>query len=202
MKSARPLPWVYPSRAALPLGAGGAAPPSSWAGRASLLGGRSGRHQPSGRPPRARAARLATDRAARGVLAVASGGGPAAEPAQGAGGRAEGSRRYVRRGEKVVIKPNCAWDRTPEQAANTDPELVGELVRICLAAGAASVVVADSTCHDPGRSFVRSGIGPAAERAGARALPTRTRAATTDLDLGGTLLGVWPVLRALRKPTA
>ena len=32
----------------------------------------------------------------------------------------------VRPGDRVAVKPNCAWDRKPSQAANTDPELVGE----------------------------------------------------------------------------
>ena len=71
------------------------------------------------------------------------------------------------RGDKVAIKPNAAWDRTPEQAANTNPEVVGEFVRECLAAGAASVVVLDNTCHNAKRAFDRSGIGGAALAAGA-----------------------------------
>ncbi len=76
------------------------------------------------------------------------------------------SNAFVKPGERVAIKPNCAWDRTPEQAANTDPELIGELVRQCLSAGAASVIVVDNSCHDPGRAFTRSGIETAARDAG------------------------------------
>jgi len=32
-----------------------------------------------------------------------------------------GMGRFVKRGERVVIKPNIGWNRTPEQAANTNP---------------------------------------------------------------------------------
>jgi uncharacterized protein (DUF362 family) len=47
-----------------------------------------------------------------------------------------GIRRFVSRQDVVVLKPNIAWDRTPEQAANTNPELVAEVVRQCWQAGA------------------------------------------------------------------
>jgi uncharacterized protein (DUF362 family) len=107
-----------------------------------------------------------------------------------------GIEQFVRPGERVAIKPNCAWDRRPEQAANTDPELIGELVRICLGAGAAGVVVLDSTCHDAQRSFERSGIAKAVREAGGRTAH-QDSAASVRLDLGGTRLGPWDVLEPL-----
>jgi len=166
-------------------------------GAGITLGGRTGRHEPPA-PSDAPVPRdWRTDRASRRILAVASGGGPAAN-LQRALAAAGGIEAYVRRGEKVVIKPNCAWDRTPEQAANTDPDLVAALVRICLAAGAASVVVADSTCHDPDRSFERSGIARAARAAGA-AVEHQSSGGVVRLDLGGTVLGPWDVLKSVAE---
>ena len=47
-----------------------------------------------------------------------------------------GITRFIRPGDHVVLKPNIAWDRTPEQAANTNPVIVAEVVRQCLSAGA------------------------------------------------------------------
>ena len=82
-----------------------------------------------------------------------------------------GIERFVRRGERVLIKPNVGWDRLPEQAANTDPDVVAELVRLCRGAGAARVVVADISCNDPRRCFARSAIGPRASEAGAEVIP-------------------------------
>ena len=81
-----------------------------------------------------------------------------------------GMEAFVRKGDLVLVKPNVGWDRLPEQAANTDPKVVAELVRACRAAGAAKVVVADLSCNDPKRCFTRSGIRAAAEEAGAEVL--------------------------------
>jgi uncharacterized protein (DUF362 family) len=105
-----------------------------------------------------------------------------------------GIARFVKPGERVTIKPNVGWDRTPAQAANTNPELVGEMVLLCLGAGAKEVVVADITCNDPRRCFLRSGIREAAEKAGARViLPTDEDC--VEIDLGGKILTRWPVAK-------
>ncbi len=105
-----------------------------------------------------------------------------------------GIRRFVRPGERVTIKPNVGWDRTPEQAANTNPYLVAEMVQQCLAAGASKVIVTDVTCNDVRRTFVRSGIREAVEAAGGEILLPREED-FIDVAIGGELLGVWPVLR-------
>ena len=105
-----------------------------------------------------------------------------------------GIKRFISPGEKVTVKPNVGWDRLPKQGANTNPELVAEMVRLCLSAGAAEVIVTDVTCNDARRTFLRSGIKEAAEKAGARViLPTEDDFVMTDL--GGELLTVWPVLK-------
>jgi uncharacterized protein (DUF362 family) len=74
-----------------------------------------------------------------------------------------GMKSFVSRGDVVVLKPNIGWDRTPEQAANTDPEFVVAVAGMCLAAGAKSVLVFDRTCNDPRRCYVNSGIKDAVE---------------------------------------
>jgi len=105
-----------------------------------------------------------------------------------------GIGRFVKPGEKVTIKPNIGWDRTPEQAANTNPILVSHMVRLCLEAGASQVIVTDISCNDPRRCFLRSGIRDAAEKAGATVLLPRDEDFLTT-DLSGNMLEVWPVLR-------
>jgi len=105
-----------------------------------------------------------------------------------------GIRRFVQPGERVVVKPNVGWDRTPAQGANTNPVLVGEMVRLCLEAGAGAVMVTDVSCNDPRRSFLRSGIREAGEGAGASVeLPAEEDFAETNL--GGVVLRDWQVLR-------
>ncbi len=105
-----------------------------------------------------------------------------------------GIGRFVHQGERVVVKPNVGWDRTPAQGANTNPALVSEMVRLCLGAGAAQVTVADVSCNDPRRSFLRSGIREAGESAGARVmLPAEEDFG--EVEMGGVVLPRWEVLR-------
>jgi len=104
-----------------------------------------------------------------------------------------GMGRFVSRGDRVVVKPNLSWDRTPAQAANTNPEVVAEVVRLCLAAGAREVVVTDVSVHEPRRVFERSGVGPAARQAGAAVVLPAERL-FKEVDLRGEVLRVWPVL--------
>jgi uncharacterized protein (DUF362 family) len=104
-----------------------------------------------------------------------------------------GMRRFIARGDVVLVKPNIGWDRTPEQAANTNPDVVAEIVRQCSNAGAKRVVVSDVSCNDPRRCFQRSGIAEAARRAGADVvLPDPAR--FKEVDLQGEVLRAWPVL--------
>jgi uncharacterized protein (DUF362 family) len=124
-------------------------------------------------------------------VTVIQGGEPRALVAQ-AFENLGGVRRFVSRGDVVVIKPNIAWDRTPEQAANTNPEVVAEVVRQCWQAGAKRVIVTDVSCNEPRRCFQRSGIQAAARAEGAEVVlpdPQRFR----EVDMGGVVLKVWPV---------
>lgn len=82
-----------------------------------------------------------------------------------------GIEKYVKKGQKVVIKPNIGWDRTPELAGNTNPELVSALIKKCLAAGAEKVTVFDHTCDNWQKCYESSGIEKAAKAAGAIVMP-------------------------------
>ncbi|HXY10008.1 MAG TPA: DUF362 domain-containing protein [Terriglobales bacterium] len=104
-----------------------------------------------------------------------------------------GIQRFVGRSDIVVVKPNIGWDRTAEQAANTNPRIVAEIVRQCWNAGAKKVMVSDVSCNEPHRCFQRSGIAEAAGREGAEVIlpdPARFK----DVDLEGEVLRQWPVL--------
>jgi uncharacterized protein (DUF362 family) len=104
-----------------------------------------------------------------------------------------GMRRFVARGDVVVVKPNIGWDRAPEQAANTNPLLVAEVVRLCHDAGAKRVIVTDVSCNDARTCFERSGIAAAARDAGAEViLPEERR--FKEVNLAGDVLTAWPVL--------
>jgi uncharacterized protein (DUF362 family) len=124
-------------------------------------------------------------------LTVVQGGEPAALVARALFDLG-GISRFVGRKDVVVIKPNIAWDRTPEQAANTNPEAVAELVRQCLQAGAKRVIVTDVSCNEPRRCFHRSGIQDAAHAAGAEVI-LPDPALFREVDIGGVVLKTWPV---------
>ena len=79
-----------------------------------------------------------------------------------------GMKRFVKKGDKVTIKPNIGWDKTPEMGANTNPELVAAIVKDCFAAGASSVSVFDHTCDEWEGAYKNSGIVDAASKAGAK----------------------------------
>jgi uncharacterized protein (DUF362 family) len=106
-----------------------------------------------------------------------------------------GMKRFVSRGEIVLVKPNIGWDRTPEQAANTNPDVVAEIVRQCLQSGAKRVIVTDVSCNEARRCFQRSGIAAAAQAAGAEVIlpePSRFK----EVDLQGEVLTKWQVFDA------
>jgi uncharacterized protein (DUF362 family) len=103
-----------------------------------------------------------------------------------------GMSRFISRQDVVVIKPNIAWDRTPEQAANTNPDVVAELVRQCWQAGAKRVIVTDVSCNEARRCFHRSGIQAAALAEHAEVIlpdPELFR----EVEMGGVVLKSWPV---------
>jgi uncharacterized protein (DUF362 family) len=103
-----------------------------------------------------------------------------------------GIHRFVSRADVVLVKPNIGWDRTPEQAANTNPLIVAEIVRQCWNAGAKKVIVTDVSCNEPRRCFQRSGIADAARSEGAEViLPDLSR--FKDVDLQGEVLREWQV---------
>lgn len=107
-----------------------------------------------------------------------------------------GMARFISRGDIVAIKPNIGWDRTPAQAANTNPLVVRALVRHVLDAGASQVIVTDASCNDARRSFQRSGIWRAAHEVGGTVvLPSEHR--FRSMRLRGELLTDWPVYKPL-----
>ena len=77
-----------------------------------------------------------------------------------------GIAAFVKPGSRVVVKPNIGWDRKPEQAANTHPDVVKALVQLALGAGAAQVQVFDRTCNEQRRCYANSGIQAAVESLG------------------------------------
>jgi uncharacterized protein (DUF362 family) len=79
-----------------------------------------------------------------------------------------GMQRFVKKGQWVIIKPNiCVSNRAYEQAATSNPWVVGALVKLCLDAGASKVQVMDFPFGGkPATAYVKSGIQEQVEMAG------------------------------------
>ena len=100
-------------------------------------------------------------------LAVARGESPA-ELTRRAVEALGGMQRFVKTGNDVIIKPNMCTDyHTFEYAVTTNPEVVADLVRQCLAAGARRVRVMDAPFGgSPESAYRKSGIADAVTAAG------------------------------------
>ncbi|MFZ5946728.1 MAG: DUF362 domain-containing protein [Stygiobacter sp.] len=82
-----------------------------------------------------------------------------------------GIKNFVKKNQKVLIKPNIGWDTSPERGANTNPKLVAQVIKHCFDAGAKEVYVFDHTCDDWKRSYSNSGIEKAVKDAGGTIVP-------------------------------
>jgi uncharacterized protein (DUF362 family) len=106
-----------------------------------------------------------------------------------------GIGRFVKKGERVLLKPNAAFARVPEQGVNTNPVLVGEMTRQCKIAGASDIIVTDNGgARNPQRVFSRSGIKDAVEQNGGRIVILGDDD-FLEADLDGRLITTWPVLK-------
>jgi uncharacterized protein (DUF362 family) len=103
-----------------------------------------------------------------------------------------GMKRFVGKGDTIWIKPNIGWNRRPELAANTNPDVVGTLVRMCLEAGAKTVKVGDHPCHPARQAYRNSGIAKAVEAAGGQMIYLDQKR-FKEMPLEGEYLKEWPV---------
>jgi len=94
-----------------------------------------------------------------------------------------GIDQFVTKGDVVMIKPNIAFVRTPQQAGCTNPEVVSSLVKLCLKAGAKEVRVMDNPVNLARDTYQKSGIEKAAKEAGARVIyPESDRLQSVSID--------------------
>ncbi len=103
-------------------------------------------------------------------LVAVSGGGPVEMFKEGIKALG-GMEKFVKKGQTVVVKPNIGWAKRPDMAADTNPELVAEIVKSCFGAGAKTIYVFDHTCNNWKTCYNLSGIQAAAETAGAQVMP-------------------------------
>jgi uncharacterized protein (DUF362 family) len=78
-----------------------------------------------------------------------------------------GMKKFVSNQDIVMIKPNIGWNRTVEQGACTNPEVLKAIIEEALNSGAKKVIVMDHPCHKAADTYRRSGIQAMSRKAGA-----------------------------------
>ncbi|MCJ7525813.1 MAG: DUF362 domain-containing protein [Candidatus Aminicenantes bacterium] len=105
-----------------------------------------------------------------------------------------GMGKIISRGDVVMVKPNIGWNRTVEQAACTNPEVLRALIELAFNAGAKKVVIMDNTCHKAEDCYQRSGIEAMAKKLGADVrYCDETRLVAHNFK--GEYLSKWPVFK-------
>jgi uncharacterized protein (DUF362 family) len=105
-----------------------------------------------------------------------------------------GIESFVGKKDRVLLKVNAAFASPPMLSATTHPDVVSEMTRLCLQAGASTVVVTDNPINDPNSCFALSGIMDAARGAGAALFLPHPGAFRTLSVPNARLIRSWPVL--------
>lgn len=69
-----------------------------------------------------------------------------------------GISRFVKKGQRVLLKPNMSFARTPDFSASTHPLVVATVAQACVEAGAQQVLVIDHTLQRAELCLERTGI--------------------------------------------
>lgn len=100
-----------------------------------------------------------------------------------------GMKAFVKKGQKVIVKPNIGWDVSPERAGNTNPRLVKRIIEHCYNAGAKEVYVFDNTCDNWSKCYATSGIERAVKDAGGKIAPGSSESYYHNVSIkGGVVL--------------
>lgn len=111
---------------------------------------------------------------------------------------AGGIDRYIKKNDVVAIKPNMAWARAPQYAANTNPIVVAEVVDLCYKAGAKEVYVSDNPCDNARSVFTLSEIPKYAEDAKAKVFIPQGRH-FKEMNINGRFVKEWSVFELYKS---
>jgi uncharacterized protein (DUF362 family) len=112
-----------------------------------------------------------------------------------------GIKRFVKKGDNVILKPNIGPAiRSYEYAATTNPWVLATLTKLCLEAGAAKVRVMDRPFAGTAESgFAVSGIKEQVEKAGGQIeIMSKFKFISTDIPLGKDI-SKWDIYEDILK---
>jgi uncharacterized protein (DUF362 family) len=108
-----------------------------------------------------------------------------------------GIEKFIKPGDRVLLKVNAAFASPPILSATTNPDLIAEVARLCLQVGASDVVVSDNPINDSESCFSLTGIGEAARSAGARVIIPKASYFRSITLPGARLIRDCPVMYTL-----
>jgi len=114
-----------------------------------------------------------------------------------------GISRFLKKGQRVILKPNMSFSRTPEFGATTHPLVVATVAQACIDAGAQQVLILDHTLHRAELSLERTGIREACKNIpGAHVLALQERKFFQEIKIpqGKVLERVEVMKELLDKP--
>lgn len=113
-----------------------------------------------GEPPRdlPRLPAFNMERNATDVQFAVAHGSDAQAMVRAAAGELGGIEKFIRKGDKVILKPNVAFDRPPKLGATTSPETLAAVARLVHEAGASEIRILDNPINSPEGCFTKSGI--------------------------------------------
>lgn len=136
------------------------------------------------------------ERSATDVVFAAARGDEVEAMVRAAIGELGGIEKFIRRGDKVIIKPNVAFDRPPKLGATTSPEVLGAVARLVRDAGASEIRILDNPINQPEGCFTKSGIKAAVAEL-ANEMPVKLvmphASQFETIRIGGPVLGDWPM---------
>lgn len=75
-----------------------------------------------------------------------------------------GIETFVKKGSRVIIKPNLSFASPPERATTTNPDVITAVMKLCLDAGAKQVLVVDHPLQDAEIISSRTALAEAVRR--------------------------------------
>lgn len=102
-----------------------------------------------------------------------------------------GLKNFIDPGDIVLVKPNVAFDRSPNLGATSNPKLLKELIDMLHKAGAKEVRVADNPIESPPDCFAKSKIGQYTKMAGGRVYLPDSNAFDMLATPGAELIKEW-----------
>ena len=76
--------------------------------------------------------------------------------------------KFFKPGAKVALKPNLAWNSTPEQGGNTHPDILRAVIKGAEACKVKQILIPENTCQPEKMTFKVSGANDAIEGTSAK----------------------------------